>query len=106
MACGSSYQYRALTACHELLIATISEDPNSLADALFQHGILSDQQRDDNRCRHTTKTDKARDLVVAIENKVKLFPERYEDIIDILRKNCEPLVVELRNKEEEFLLAG
>lgn len=55
-----------------------------------------------------TKTDKARKLVVAIQDKVKLFPERYDEIIDILRdqEGFKDLVVELKSKEEELQFVG
>ncbi len=95
--------YQALVKCHRRAITEVAKDPNKLADALFENGIISDQTRDQIQLDSTGKTDKARELVTRLEDKMKFFPLRYNDILQVLREcGFGDLVVFLTGKEEEI----
>ncbi len=95
--------YQALVKCHTRAITEVAKDPNKLADALFENGIISDQTRDQIQLDSTEKIDKARELVTCLEDKIKNFPHRYNNILQLLRE-CEfgDLVVFLTSREEEI----
>ncbi len=98
--------YKVLVWSHVKEIEEVAKDPNSLSDALFQNGIISQGIRDEIQLDCIGDTQKARILATCLEDIIKVFPHRYEDIIEILRENFGYLVVALKNKEEEILLAG
>ncbi len=96
------FSYKALVWSHVKIIKEVAKDPNSLSDALFQNGIISRGIRDEIQLKSIGDTEKARKLAICLEDKIKAFPHRYEDIIEILREDFGGLVVALKNKEEEI----
>ncbi len=100
------FSYRALVWSHVKIIEEVAKDPNSLSDALFQNGIIAQGIRDEMQLDCVRDTQKARKLATCLEDIIKAYPQRYEEIIDILREDFGDLVVALKNKEAEILLAG
>ncbi len=98
--------YKVLVWSHVKVIEEVAKDPNSLSDALFQNGIIAQGIRDEIQLDCIGDTQKVQILATCLEDIIKVFPHRYEDIIEILRENFGYLVVALKNKEEEILLAG
>ena len=84
------------------IIEEVAKDPNSLSDALFQNGIISQGIRDEMQLDSIGNTQKARKLATCLENRIEAYPNRYEEIIEILREDFGDLVVALKNKEEEI----
>ena len=103
--------YQVLVACHEKLISGIERGADSLADALYQKGVLSESLRDDIYLEQQ-QVRKARLLLSFLGDKIKYFPRRYNDLLSILREKSdlypkfETLVVQLEDKKAEILGEG
>ncbi len=100
------FSYKVLVWSHVKIIEEIAKDPNSLSGALFQNGIISPEIRNEMQLDSIGDTQKAIKLAICLEDKIKAFPHRYEEIIEILREDFGDLVVALKDKEEEIRAEG
>ena len=103
--------YLAMVACHEKLVTGIKQGADSLADALFQVGVLPESLRDD-VYSEKEEVRKARQLVSFLEDKIRDFPSRHNDLMNILREKSDlypqfgTLAIQLENKKAELLQEG
>ena len=103
--------YLAMVGCHDKLVTGIKQGADSLADALFQVGVLPESLRDDIYSEQE-EVRKARQLVGYLEDKIKDSPQRYNDLMSILRAKSHiyhhfgTLAIQLENKKAELLQEG
>ena len=78
-------EYLALLKCKVALTSEISEDPLSIATALMDRGLIPEslhssvlQQTKDNEV-------KASELVNKVTNKIKTYPARFADFLEVLQ---------------------
>ncbi len=100
------FSYKVLVGSHVKIIEEVAKNPKSLSGVLFQKGIISQGIRDEIQLDSIGDTQKAIKLAICLEDIIKAYPHRYEDIIEILREDFGDLVVALKNKEAEILAGG
>ena len=81
--------YEVLVSCNEKLVSEIAQDPHKMAGLLFQNHFISGDTNKKINELNQSKNDKARMLVMELQDKVKCFPEKYDKFIDILKEDPE-----------------
>lgn len=79
--------YEVFVSCHEKVIAETAKNPEKLAGVLFQNGFISDEIREEIQLPSHGNISKATELVAQIESKIKHYPGRYENILQMFREN-------------------
>ena len=100
--------YLVMVGCHDKLVTGITQGADSLADALFQVGMLPESLRDDIFFEHQ-QIKKARQLVNFLEDTIKLYPLRFDDFVSTLRERSHlygTVVTQLEDKKAELLQEG
>ena len=78
--------HTTLVNCHVELVREIAQDPHTMANHLYQHGVIAQAICDEVYQLPETKNNKARKLVDALESKVENYPEHFQKFLAILRK--------------------
>ena len=107
----ANIHYLVMVGCHDKLVTGIKQGADSLADALFQAGMLPESLRDDVYIEHQ-HVKKARLLVGFLEDTIKLYPSRFDDFLSILREKADLypqfgiLIIQLVDKKADLLEVG
>ena len=86
MAMNGSPEWDSINECTSGLIDSITENPDSVAAALYEKQLLSrDEYRNEvfATCLHSNPYSKAQRIVAAIENKVRVNPRLFQELITV-----------------------
>ena len=78
--------HTTLVKCHVELVTEIARDPHTMADHLYQSGVIAQATIKAVNQLSEIMDDKARKLVDALESKVESYPEYLHKFLAILRK--------------------
>ena len=78
--------HTTLVNCHVELVREIARDPHTMADHLYQNGVIAQATLKAVNQLSEIMDDKARKLVDALESKVENYPEHFKKFLAILRK--------------------
>ena len=81
----SDFEYKTMVAHAEEIIASLSKDPEGLADSLFTKGMISSDTLE--AIKSQQSTDKARRLYSALLAVVQENPQRYGEFLMLLREH-------------------
>ena len=96
-----------LVQCNEKLVTALSSDPLGTANALFSSDFIRENTLDKMQLPSTTPKEKATELVIAIRATVKNKPQRFRELIEILRRDpYNSDIVEILNKTNDKLKKG
>ena len=76
---AESLEYKALLSCLDNLVTALKFDPASLSVELAAKGLVPPDLR--------TNSDPAQELAGCILNRVKLAPNRYYDVLEVLSRH-------------------
>ena len=96
-----SNAYSTMVRCSVSLNHAMSKDPKALALALFSAGFISQATLDEINELNETRSDKGRRLYSAVLGRVRSFPMKFVDFINILRQDRSQygdVLVEIDNK--------
>ncbi len=87
MATQENIEYLALLKCKVELTSEISADPLSVATALVDKGLIPESLN--RSVESQTKDDeiKATELISRVTNKIKMYPERFSEFLEILQSS-------------------
>ena len=80
---AESFEYKALLACFDHLVTALKFDPASLSVELAAKGLVPPGEFSYLR----TNSDQARELAGSILDRVKLAPNRYYDVFEVLSRH-------------------
>ena len=80
--------HTTLVNCHVELVWEIARDPHTMADHLYQNGVIAQAtlKAINQLPEFEIMDDKARKLVDALESKVENYPDYFHKFLAILRK--------------------
>ena len=81
--------YDVSVSCNEQLVAGLASDPGGYAGVLFQNQLISKETNQKIVQLDKTNTDKARMIVVELQERIKSFQGTYDEFITILRERNE-----------------
>ncbi|XP_064403721.1 uncharacterized protein LOC135349156 isoform X2 [Halichondria panicea] len=79
----ASPEYQAITECRDLLVSTISQDPQGIADMMVKKFLISENLRDELGLQTLTKRAKARLVVDAMSDLVKQNSGHFDILVSI-----------------------
>ena len=82
-----SNAYNTMVRCSVSLNHAMSKDPRALAQALHSAGFISQATLDETNELNETKSAKGSRLYSAVLGRVRSFPKKFADFIDILRRD-------------------
>ena len=82
-----SNAYNTMVRCSVSLNHALSKDPKALALALYSAGFVSQATLDETNELNETKSAKGSRLYSAVLGRVRSFPMKFVDFIDILRRD-------------------
>ena len=87
MATQENIEYLALLKCKVELTSEISADPLSVATALVAKGLIPESLH--RSVESQTKDDeiKATELISKVTNKIKTYPERFAEFLEVLQSS-------------------
>ncbi len=85
MATQENIEYLALLECKVELTSEISADPLDVATALVAKGLIPESVHTSMLIQTKEKNVKASELVSQVTNKVKTFPTKFGDFVEVLR---------------------
>ncbi len=77
----SSPEYQTFIECRDLLMSTVSQDPQGIADELFSKFLISDDIRDKIGLLTFTKREKARLIVDTLTDLLKQNNKHFNTLI-------------------------
>ena len=80
---AESLEYKALLSCFDHLVTALKFDPASLSVELAAKGLVPPGEFSYLR----TNSDQARELAGYILDRVKLAPNRYHDVLEVLSRH-------------------
>ena len=80
---AESFEYKALLSCFDHLVTALKFDPASLSAELAAKGLVPPGEFS---CLKTN-SDQARELAGSILDRVKLAPNRYHDVFEVLSRH-------------------
>ena len=84
MAAGENIGYRVLDEHAAEIISELAEDPLSVSAELFAKGFIADPQHKSMQTAAKADEVKAGELVEQVKRKVKKYPHKYQEFLDIL----------------------
>ena len=91
---SSEHAHEAMIRCHDKLVTAISTDIISVSGTLLAKGFISEEMQSKMLLYTLTSEEKATDLVGAIRKKIKLVPNRFEELMKIFsEQSCTKDVV-------------
>ncbi len=85
MATQENIEYRALLKCKVELTSEISADPLSVSSALVAKGLIPEPVHTSLLLPTKENNVKANELVSQVTNKIKTYPARFSDFLEVLR---------------------
>ncbi len=87
MATQENIEYLALLQCTVELTSEISADPLSVATALVAKGLIPESSHSFVRLQTVLKDEKASELVSQVTNKIRTYPARFAEFLEVLQRN-------------------
>ena len=75
--------YKAIIRCHDKLVTALSTDILSISGILLAKEFISEETHSKMLLTTSTPKKKATDLVIAITEKIKLVPNRFQELISV-----------------------
>ena len=75
--------YKAIIHCHDKLVTALSTDILSISGILLAKEFISEETHSKMLLTTSTPKKKATDLVIAITEKIKLVPDRFQELISV-----------------------
>ena len=75
--------HKAIERCHDKLVTALSTDILSISNILFEKEFISEEMHGKLLLTTVTEDKRATDLVIAIRKKIKLVPNRFQELIKI-----------------------
>ena len=80
---SSVSDYKAIIRCHDKLVTALSTDILSISGILLAKEFISEETHSKMLVTTSTPKKKATDLVIAITEKIKLVPDRFQELISV-----------------------
>ena len=96
----TSPEYETMCECCSKLVTLIQQSPSTIGNALFARNFLAPNVRNFVNDRMVSETEKTQRLVVTMTDRIQLFPDSFNDFIDVLEKEgpwTSDMVKELRD---------
>ncbi|XP_064390262.1 uncharacterized protein LOC135338145 isoform X2 [Halichondria panicea] len=85
--CDCSNAYNTMVRCSVKLNHAMSKDPKALAQALYGEGFISQATMDETSELNETRNSKGSRLYSAVLGRVRSFPRKFADFVQILRRD-------------------
>lgn len=91
---SSEPAYKAIIGCHSKLVTALSSDILSISGKLVTNEFLSPDVMSKMLLQNLTPQEKATHLVLDITDKIKLAPDRFQELIKIFsEQNCTKVIL-------------
>ncbi len=87
MATQENIEYLALLKCKVELTSEISADPLCIASALVAKGLIPTSSLDFVQLQIVQKNEKASELVSQVTNKIRTYPARFAEFLEVLQSS-------------------
>ncbi len=85
MATQENIEYLALLKCKVELTSEISADPLSVSSALVAKGLIPESSLNFVQLQTVQKDEKASELVSQVTNKIRTYPKRFAEFLEVLQ---------------------
>ena len=82
-----SEAYKAILTCHDKLVTAIATDHLNIAGSLLAKEFISGETYDKMLLLSLTSNEKAAILVTAVREKIKLAPQRFQELVKLFSEH-------------------